>query len=45
MENTLSIASIVAEIQQEIARMQKAIELLGGVKMPDIRQCAAQGFR
>jgi hypothetical protein len=32
MENALSRASIIAEIQQDIARMQKVIELLGGVK-------------
>jgi hypothetical protein len=36
MENTLSRASIIAEIQQDIARMQKVIELLGGAKMASI---------
>jgi hypothetical protein len=28
----LSRASIIAEIQQDIARMKKVVELLGGVK-------------
>jgi hypothetical protein len=34
----LSRASIIAEIQQDIARMEKVIELLGGVKMVPIER-------
>ena len=34
----MSRASIIAEIQQDIARMEKVIELLGGVKMVPIER-------
>lgn len=36
LEKTLSRESIIAEIQQDIARMQKVIELLGGGKTVSI---------
>jgi len=35
-EHTSSRASIIAEIRQDIARMEKVIELLGGVKTVSI---------
>jgi hypothetical protein len=41
----LSRASIIAEIQQDIARMKKVIELLGGGKMVSINKVVGKPRR
>lgn len=41
-ENTLSRESIIAEIQQDIARMEKVIELLGGGKTVSIHKAVGK---
>ena len=44
-EHTLSRASIIAEIRQDIARMQKVIELLGGGKTVSIDEVVGKPRR